>query len=149
MSLIRWEPFTGSDEVFDRLMPSLFGRWPRVKLPAGLESKFEWSPSADISENDKEYLIRAELPAVKKEDVKVTVDKGVVTIAGERKQHTEEKNEKMHRVETFRGSFTRSFSLPENAKADAIRCETKDGVLTVHIPKTETSTAQPRQIKVE
>jgi HSP20 family protein len=148
MSLIRWEPFPSSDEVFNRMLPSLFGRWPRITLPENGESKFEWAPSADISETDKEYLIRAELPAVKKEDVKVTVDQGMITIEGERKQEKEDKTEKYHRVESFRGSFTRSFSLPENANADAVRCESKDGVLTVHIPKTEPQKSKTRQIPV-
>jgi HSP20 family protein len=119
MSLIRWEPFTSSDELFNRLLPSLFGRLPRTNG----DVKFDWAPSADISETEKEYLIRAELPAVKKEDVKVTVDQGMITIEGERKQEKEDKTEKYHRVESFQGSFTRSFSLPENANADAIRCE--------------------------
>src|ERR1019366_1865907 len=100
--------------------------------------KVDWAPSADISETDKEYVIRAELPAVKKEDVQVTVDEGVITIKGERKQQKEDKNEKFHRVETFYGAFERGFSLPENVNADAIRCESKDGVLSVYIPKTET-----------
>lgn len=112
-------------------------------------TKFEWSPSADISETDKEYLIRVELPAVKKEDVKVTVDGGMLTIEGERKQQTEEKGEKFHQVETFYGSFTRSFALPDDINVDAIRCEDKDGVLTVHLPKTETQKSKPKQITIQ
>src|SRR6185295_14730299 len=102
-----------------------------------------------ISETEKEYVIRAALPAVKKEDVRVTVDQGMITIEGERKQEKEDKNERFHRVESFYGAFSRSFSLPENANADAIRCETKDGVLTVHIPKTQIVAAKSKQIKVE
>ena len=101
------------------------------------------------SSTDKEYVIRAELPAVKKEDVQVTVDEGVITIKGERKQQKEDKNEKFHRVESFYGSFERSFSLPENVNADTIRCESKDGVLSVHIPKTEPSKHKPKQITVQ
>ncbi|MEP7242099.1 MAG: Hsp20/alpha crystallin family protein [Gammaproteobacteria bacterium] len=149
MSLVRWEPFSGVDEIFNRLMPAAFGRWPRVNLPANGETKFEWAPSADISETEKEFLVRAELPAVKKEDVKVTVDRGMLTIEGERKQEREDKTEKYHRVESYRGSFSRSFSLPENIDADAIRCESKDGVLVVHIPKTQPAAAKSKQIKVE
>jgi HSP20 family protein len=148
MSLIRWEPFTGSDELFNRLLPSLFGRFPRMTPPGSGDTKFEWSPSADISETDKEYLIRAELPAVKKEDVKVTVDQGVITIEGERKHEKEDKTEKYHRVESFQGTFIRSFSLPENINAEAICCESKDGVLTVHIPKAHTEKPKIKQIPV-
>jgi HSP20 family protein len=147
MSLVRWEPFAALDDTFNRLMPSLFGRNPRFLLGDGGETKFEWTPSADISETGQEYLIRAELPAVKKEDIKVSIDRGMITIEGERKQKTEDKNEKFHRVESFYGSFTRSFSLPENVNAEGIRCETKDGVLTVHVPKTPAE--KPKQIKVE
>ncbi len=147
MSLISWDPFSEMDTLFNRMMPAGFARWPR--LSGDGERKFEWSPSADISETDKEYVIRAELPAVKKEDVKVTVDAGMITIKGERKQHKDDKTEKYHRVETFYGSFERSFSLPENVNADAIRCESKDGVLTVHIPKAEVQKTQPKQIAVQ
>jgi HSP20 family protein len=149
MSLVRWEPFAGTDEIFNRLMPAMFGRWPRLSVPANGTSKYDWSPSADISETDKEYVIRAELPAVRKEDVKVTVDQGTITIEGERQQQKEDKNEKYHRVESFYGSFARSFSLPENANAEAIKCESKDGVLTVHIPKTQAAAPKVKQIKVE
>jgi HSP20 family protein len=145
MSLIRWDPFANFDSLFGR-----FPRpWPRFALDIEGGTKFEWSPSADISETDKEYLIRAELPAVRKEDVKVTVDSGMVTIAGERKLQKEDKNEKFHRVESFSGTFTRSFGLPEDADADAVRCENKDGVLTVHIAKKTGEKTRARQIKVE
>jgi HSP20 family protein len=148
MSIVRWEPFGEMDSLFNRLMPSMFGRWPG-RLGATNGDAVEWAPSANISETDKEYLIRAELPAVKKEDVKVTVDDGMITIEGERKQQKEDKNEKLHRVESFYGHFTRSFSLPESVNESAIRCESKDGVLTVHIPKAESPKQQPKQIKVE
>ncbi|HTY48868.1 MAG TPA: Hsp20/alpha crystallin family protein [Steroidobacteraceae bacterium] len=148
MNLARWEPFTGADEIFNRLMPNVLGRWPKLTLSNG-ESKYAWSPSADISETDKEYLIRAELPAVRNEDVKVTVDQGVITIEGERKQQTEDKNEKYHRVESFYGSFARSFSLPDNTNVDAIRCESKDGVLVVHVPKATPAAPKSKQIKID
>ena len=146
MSLVRWDPFADMDTLFNRLMPSGFTRWPRL---SGDNGKVEWAPSADISETTQEYVIRASLPAVKKEDVKVTVDSGMITIKGERKQQTDDKSEKFHRVESFYGSFERSFSLPENIDSDAIRCESKDGVLTVHIPKTEPQKANPKQINVQ
>jgi HSP20 family protein len=149
MSLVRWEPFSGIDEMFNRMMPASLARWPRIALPNEGDTKFEWAPSADVSETEKEYLIRAELPAVKKEDVKVTFDRGMLTIEGERKQQKEDKTEKYHRVETFHGTFSRSFSLPENTSPDAIRCESKDGVLVVHIPKAQVEAPKAKQIKVE
>ena len=147
MSLVRWDPFAEVDTLFNRLMPSAFLR-SSLAL-GGNGKKLEWAPSADISETDKEYVIRAELPAVKKEDVQVTLDEGMITIKGERKQQKEDKNEKFHRIESFYGSFERSFSLPENINADAIRCDSKDGILSVHIPKTETQKQKPKQISVQ
>ena len=146
MSLVRWDPFADMDRFFNRMMPASFARWPQLSSDTG---KTEWAPSADISETDLEYVIRASLPAVKKEDVNVTVDGGIITIKGERKQQSENKSEKFHRVESFYGSFERSFSLPENVNPDAIRCESKDGVLTVHIPKTEPQKTKAKQINVQ
>ncbi len=75
--------------------------------------------------------------------------KGVITIKGERKQQKEEKTEKHHRVESFYGTFERSFSLPDNVKSEAVRCESKDGILTVHIPKSAPSKSMPRQIAIQ
>jgi HSP20 family protein len=148
-NLVRWDPFSEMDRVFGRWMPRSLLSWPRLALSENGGSKLEWSPSADISETDEEYLLRAELPAVNKEDVKVTVDAGMLTIEGERKQQTEEKNERVHRTESFYGHFERSFSLPENVDATTIRCESKDGVLTVHIPKKEIEKKKPIEIKIQ
>jgi HSP20 family protein len=128
------------------MMPASFANWPRFALEG---KKLEWAPSADISETEKEYLIRAELPAVKKEDVQVTFEDGMITIKGERKQQMEDKNEKYHRTESFYGSFERRFSIPENVNAETIRCESKDGILTVHIPKIETPKQKAKQITVQ
>ncbi len=102
-----------------------------------------------MSETDSEYLVRADLPAVKKEDVSVTVDDDGVTISGERKFEREEKSERVHRRESFCGKFSRSLSLPDNANAGGIRAESKDGVLTVHIPKTKSERSKAIEIKVQ
>ena len=147
MSLIRWTPFGDVDRLFNPLMPSALEKWRR--LAPGDGEKAAWAPSADISETDKEYVIRAELPAVKKEDIQVTLDAGMITIKGERKQQFEDKSEKFHRMETLYGMFERRFSLPENVNGDAIRCESKDGVLTVHIPKMEVQSQKPKCITVQ
>ena len=142
----RWEPFKGMDEFFRSTAPSLFGRWPRLLGKEG--EAYEWSPAADISETDKEYLVKAELPGVKREDVKVSMDEGVLMLEGERKQEKEEKGRKMHRMERFYGAFCRSFSLPEDADAGSIRAESKDGVLNVHIPKSKVQKPKPVEIRV-
>jgi HSP20 family protein len=145
MSLVRWSPFTEFDSMFNRMVPAAFMNWPRLPM----EGKGAWAPSADISETDKEYCIRAELPAVKKEDVQVTLDDGVITLKGERRQEKEVKEEKFHQVETVYGSFERRFGLPEDANADAVRCDYKDGILSIHIPKTEVKKATPKHITVQ
>ena len=147
MSLIRWEPFSGIDDAFAR-MPSFFGRLPR-QFDAEVSRALDWAPSVDISETDAEFLIRAELPAMKKEDVRITLDDGMLTIAGERKQKTEDKTEKLHRTESVYGKFSRSFSLPDNADAHSIRAESKDGVITVHVAKTKAVVRTPTEIKVQ
>jgi HSP20 family protein len=127
-------------------MPSLFGRWPQ--LPPEEGETYEWAPVADISETDDEYLVRAELPGVERKDVKVSLEEGVLTIEGERKQEKEEKGRRMHRIERFYGSFSRRFSLPDDADANLIRAETKDGVLNVHIPKSKVLKPKAVEIKV-
>ncbi|HTT06466.1 MAG TPA: Hsp20/alpha crystallin family protein [Steroidobacteraceae bacterium] len=141
MSLVRWDPFAEMQSVFGPLLSRASGLLPR--LSRGGEVTFEWSPSSDISETDREYVIRAHLPGVKKEDIKVNLQEGLISIEGERKQEKDEKGEKFHRVESVYGSFARSFSLPENIKADAVRSDYKDGVLTVHIPKVEKEKPKP------
>jgi len=146
MTLMRWEPFAGMDEVFARF-PSLFARWPRFAVNG--ESNMEWAPSVDISETGDEYLIRAALAAVKKDDVAVTVADGMLTLSGERRQEDEQKGERFHKVENFYGSFSRSFALPEAVDAAAIRAESKDGVLTIHVPKSKIETRKPTTIKVQ
>jgi HSP20 family protein len=108
----------------------------------------EWSPSVDITEDDKEYVIKADLPEVKKEDVKVRVDDGVLTVRGERKLEKEEKSKKYHRVERAYGSFARSFGLPEDAEGDKVRAEFKDGVLLVHLPKNPAAKPKAREIAI-
>ncbi len=145
MSLIRWEPFAGIDDLFAR-MPGMMG-WPRTFDAAGGRGAF--TPAVDISETDTEYLIRAELPAMKKEDVNITVDDRMLTISGERKQRFEDKQEKSHRVETVYGSFSRSFSLPDSADVNSIRAESSDGVITIHVAKTKAEPRKPTQIKVQ
>ncbi len=106
----------------------------------------EWSPLVDISEDDKEYLIKAELPEVKKEDVKVTAEDGTLTIMGERKFEKAEKNKKYHRVERAYGSFGRSFSFPDDASPGKVSADFKDGVLTVHLAKV--GKAKPQQVEI-
>ncbi len=144
MNLMRWEPFEAMDTMFNRF--PLFG-FARPRLLGSAE--YEWSPTADISETEKEYLIRAALPAVKKEDVKVTYEDGVLTLSGERRQEEEQKDEKVHRVESCYGSFLRSFALPDAIEEEAIKAESKDGVLTIHVPKAKAEAKKLTTIKIQ
>ncbi len=105
------------------------------------------TPSVDITEDEKEYLVKADLPEVKKEDVKITVENGVLTITGERKFEKEEKDKKYHRVERSHGNFLRSFTLPDGADASKVNAEFKDGVLKVHLPKSDK--AKPKAVEVK
>ena len=145
MTLIRWEPFRELEDVFARYSP-LFGRLAARAGAAQDVDSPEWTPAADISETGSEYLIKAELPEVSKDDVKVTVDENVITISGERRKEAEHKDEKVHRIESFYGRFSRSFRLPEDADVNAIEAESRNGVLKVRVPKTPA--AKPRTVEV-
>jgi len=147
-TLTRWEPLREMEDFQNRLS-TLFGRPQRRTNGHGREeiTLADWMPLADVTEDEKEYLIKAELPEVKKDDVKVAVENGVLTISGERQFEKEQKNKKYHRVERAYGSFVRSFTLPEGADADKVNAEFKDGVLKVHLPKSEE--VKPKQIEVK
>jgi HSP20 family protein len=146
-TLTRWEPLREMEDLQNRLS-TLFGRTP-VRRGNGKESITlpEWTPLADITEDDKEYVIKAELPELRKEDVKVTVENGILIMSGERKFEKEEKKKKYHRVERGYGSFVRSFALPEDADADKVKAQFKQGMLEVHLPKNEK--AKSKQIEVQ
>ena len=147
-AVTRWDPFRELDELQNRLSP-LFGRAPLRRNGDKDEAitVAEWAPLVDIVEDDNEYLIKAELPEVKKEDVKVTVQDDVLTISGERTFEKEEKGRKYHRMERAYGSFARSFTLPEDADGEKVAAEFKNGVLKVHLPKSEK--AKPKSIEVK
>lgn len=143
---ILWDPFRDYENLENRLEkffanPLLPGNGEREALRIT-----QWAPLVDISEDDKEFLIKAELPELKKEEVKVTVEHGQITISGERKLEKEEKNQKYHRVERAYGSFLRSFTLPEGVNESKVGADFKDGVLKVHLPKDEK--AKPKAIEV-
>ena len=147
MTLVRWDPFRELEEVSDRLN-RMFAR-PSSPRTTGKETMIvaDWTPSVDISETEGEYQIKAEIPDVKKEDVKVTLEDGVLTIQGERKQEKEEKGKKYHRIERSYGSFVRTFSLPDVIDAEKVKAEFKEGVLNLHLPKSEK--AKPKAIEVK
>lgn len=143
MALVKWDPWREIEDMFDRYTRA-------VDRPLSRElaiSEGGWAPRVDIAETDKEFLIKAELPEIRKEDVKVEVNNGVLTLRGERKQEKEEKGKKFHRIERSYGSFTRSFTLPENVDQSRIKASFKDGMLNIQLQKTEAK--QPRAIEVK
>jgi HSP20 family protein len=146
MTLVRWDPFRELESMSDRLN-RVFARPTLSTSSREALTVADWMPTVDISESDTEYLIKAELPEVKKEDVKVTVENGVLTLQGERRQEKEEKGKKYHRVERSYGSFARSFTLPESVDEGAVKAEYKDGMLNLHLPKTEK--VKPKSIDVK
>ncbi|HET7203768.1 MAG TPA: Hsp20/alpha crystallin family protein [Steroidobacteraceae bacterium] len=144
MRLMRWEPFREMDDLLKGFSP-LFGR-----LPARLtEGEYEFVPPADVIEREKEYLVKIDLPDVRKEDVKVLFDDGVLTIKGERKVEKEVKGEKVHRTERYYGMFERSFALPEDVDTKGIRAESKDGVLIVTLPRVAVEKPRPLAITIQ
>jgi HSP20 family protein len=131
-------------------LASYFGR-PATHVNGDKEAMTvaEWSPLVDISEDDKEYVIKAEVPELKREDVKVSVQDNILSISGERKSEKEEKNKKYHRVERTYGRFMRSFTLPDNCDGGKVSAEYKDGVLKIHLPKSEQAKPKAIDVKVQ
>lgn len=140
MQLAQWNPFREMDEMLRGFRPGL-----SRELSAPLA---DWAPAVDISEKDKEYLVKAQLPGVKKDDVKVELLNGVLTLSGERKFEKEDQDEKQHRVESSYGCFVRSFVVPEDVLAEKIAADYKDGILAVHLPKTDIKKPATKTIKV-
>ncbi len=144
MALMRWDPFRELEDMSSRLN-RIFG--PRTEAQTTLATA-DWAPTVDIVEQPEEFLVKAELPEMKKEDVKVTVEGGTLVIRGERKLEKEEKGRKFHRIERSYGSFMRSFTLPDNVDAAHVRAEYKDGLLSVRLPKVERKEAKATEVKV-
>jgi HSP20 family protein len=144
MNIVRWNPFREFDDIQTRL-----GRLFNERTVGQDDSFFtaDWMPAVDVQETEKEYLIKADLPEVKKEDVKVTVHDGVMTIEGERKLEKEEKGKKFHRIEREYGRFVRRFTLPDGADEAKVAADFKEGVLNVRVPKSPT--ARPKTVEVK
>jgi len=146
-----WDPFKELREMSAR-MNRVFGVDPYARQ--GVDGStaaltgIDWAPSVNISETEKAYMIRADLPDVKKEDVSVKCEQGTLTIQGERKQQKTEETERFHRVESSYGRFLRSFVLPEDADENGIEANFKDGSLSVRVPRAQPKQPKARQITV-
>src|ERR687887_15926 len=143
MELVRWEPFANFSNlrsVFSDLFDDNFDR-------SGMQPNIsKWYPAVDVLESKDSYLIRAELPGMKREDFNLEVHDGSLTLSGERKFEEPANGVEYHRVERVAGKFSRSFYLPQTVKSDAIKATYRDGILEIHVPKAEE--AKPRQIAI-
>jgi HSP20 family protein len=146
MDIVRWDPFREMDEMSDRLDRFFNRRRPRGASQETLLAA-DWAPLVDIMEADKEYVVKAELPEVPKEGVKVEIRDGVLHIEGERRKETEEKGRKFHRVERAYGKFLRTFTIPQDVEESKINADFKDGMLFVRLPKS--TVARPKTVEVK
>ena len=145
MDLVRWEPFAGLSSIPNRindLFDDTFGR----ARSSSMAAPGVWFPPVDILESRDSYLIRAELPGMKREDFNLEVHDGSLTLSGERKFDEAANGVEYHRVERASGKFSRSFYLPQTVKTDAIKATYCDGILEIHVPKADE--AKPKQIAI-
>ena len=136
-----WNPIHEMDELFHNRLASVLGG-------EGAQS-VAWSPMVDIEETELYYLIRAELPGLSKKKVKVVVEDGVLTLSGERDLERKVEGKTFHHIERSHGTFTRSFTLPENADAESVSANYKDGLLEIRVAKGEEALPKSIEVRVE
>lgn len=145
MELVRWEPFEGLNGIHHRmneLFEEAFGR----SRPSQAAGNAAWWPAVDILESKDGYLLRVELPGMKREDFNLEVKDGTLTLTGERRFEETANGVEYHRVERVAGKFSRSFSLPRTVKSSEIKATYRDGILEIHVPKADE--AKPKQIAI-
>lgn len=142
MSLIRYEPVS----LFDQFNHDLNRFFTNTRPTTNGGKTRDWTPAVDIREEDDRFLLIADIPGVKRDDVEVTLEDGVLTIKGERRTETEETREGFHRKERVHGSFLRQFTLPDTVNPDSISANVTDGVLEIGIPKQ--ARPEPRKIAI-
>ncbi len=153
-NLITWNPLREMEAQnrFNRFL----GEFPNRMGSGEIHSLAvaDWSPEVDISEDEHGYLLKADLPEIKKDDVRITVEDGILNVgilnvSGERKTEKEDQKRKFHRIERSCGTFRRSFTLPEDADSTKVTAEFRDGVLKVHLPTTPIARSKAIEIKVK
>ena len=146
-----WSPLREMEEAQNRFNRFFSGGFPNRMGSGEIHSLAvaDWSPEVDISEDDHGYLLKADLPEMKKEDVRVTVEDGILCVSGERKSVKEDQKKKFHRIERSFGNFRRSFTLPEDADSTKVTAEFHDGVLKVHLPTTPIARSKAIEVKVK
>lgn len=146
MNLTQWTPLKELEDIFNKYNYS--NSWVN-KNNSGELTIPDWAPKVDIKENKDAYCIKAELPGVDKKDVKVTLEKGILTIRGEKRFEKEYDDEKSHRVECSYGNFVRSFSLPESVESEGVTAKFKDGLLNLTIKKAQAAKQKTIEISVD
>jgi len=146
-SMMRWDPFREMDELQGRLF-CLLGRPVARSGATEAAGAAEWAPPVDIVEDDKEYMIKVDLPDISREDLKVVVENGILSVSGERRFEKEEKNRRYHRVERAYGRFLRRFGVPEDADPSKVNADFRDGILKVRIAKDEKTHPKSIEVKV-
>ena len=149
-TLITWNQLREMEEATQNRVNRFFGGFPN-RIGSGETHSLtvaDWSPEVDISQDDQEYLLKADLPEMKKEDVRVTVEDGILCVSGQRKSEKEGQKRKFHRIERSFGNFRRSFTLPEDADSRKVTADFRDGVLKVHLPTTARPKSKAIEIKV-
>ena len=147
MNLVRWDPFRELEDMSARLN-RLFNQPLARRMPDDEGTLLaDWAPAVDVQETDSEYLVKADLPEVKKEDIRVDIQDGMLSVRGERRQEKEEKGKKFHRIERASGRFERRLAVPAEVDAQTVVAEFKDGVLKVHLPKS--AGAKPKTVEVK
>ena len=155
-TLAKWNPFQTDYSPFRELeeiesrLETLFERTPFASRRARGDTLLarSWIPSVDLTEDEKEYTVKADLPDVAKADIKVFVREGILEISGERKLEQEQVGKRFHRSERCHGMFQRAFTLPQGAEAEKAKAEFHHGVLTVRVPKNEKAIVKPVEVKV-
>src|ERR1700757_3508017 len=149
-TLITWNQLREMEEAAQNRFNRFLGGFPNRMGSGEIRSLAvaDWSPEVDISQDDHGYLLKADLPEMKKDDVRVTVEDGILSVSGERKSEKEDQKKKFHRIERSFGTFRRSFTLPEDADSTKVTAEFRDGVLKVHLPTTTKARSKAFEIKV-
>ena len=150
-TLITWNQLREMEEATQNRFNRFFGGFPNGIGTGETHSLTvaDWSPEVDISQDDREYLLKADLPEMKKDDVRVTVEDGILCVSGERKTEKEDQKRKFHRTERSFGNFRRSFTLPEDADSTKVTAEFCDGVLKVHLPTTPIARSKAIEVNVK
>ena len=146
MAVVRWEPFREMSTLqneMNRLFNTVFDTPAQNSAGSTLR---RWMPAMDLVETEDSFVLRADLPGMKEDDVKIEFEDGTLTVSGERKAEHETKNEGYYRVERAFGSFSRSLTLPDGVDAEAVSASFDRGVLEVQIPKPEQR--KPRKISI-